>query len=75
MHAYLDLIASWKNCRMAGPERSSYTPWLALSLTVTTPKRAKSPTEPSSLPPSSGGAWEDMLDAQITAMAPWSPEG
>ena len=35
--------ASWKNCRIAGPLRSSYTPLLARSLTVTTPKMAGSP--------------------------------
>lgn len=46
--------ASWKNCRMAGPLKSSYTPLLARSLTVTTPKMAGSPML-LVLPPERGG--------------------
>lgn len=53
--AHLDLMASWKNCSMAGPLRSSYTPVLARSDTVTMPNLQRSPTL-SSEPPSSTSA-------------------
>ena len=50
-----DATASAKNCRMAGPLRSSYTPPLARSLTVSTPNLAASPTLEASPPPCSSG--------------------
>ena len=46
--------ASSRNASTSGPERSAYSPELALSLTVTTPTRAMSPPE-SGLPPAGEG--------------------
>lgn len=43
--AYLDLRASSKNFMIAGPLRSSYTPALARSLTVSTPSLTLSPRD------------------------------
>lgn len=40
-----ECTASARNCRMAGPLRSWYTPPLALSLMVTTPNVVGSPIE------------------------------
>lgn len=48
-----DATASAKKRRMAGPDKSSYTPAVARSLTVSTPKRASSPGVPA-LPPAVG---------------------
>jgi hypothetical protein len=52
--------ASLKNCRIAGPLRSSYTPLLARSLTVTTPNVAASPML-LLLPPDRGGGAAGVL--------------
>ncbi len=58
-----DCTASAKKPRIAGPLRSSYTPVLALSLTVSTPNLAGSPML-SGLPPESG--------AFVSALAMWA---
>mmetsp|Transcript_8718 Transcript_8718/g.26125 ORF Transcript_8718/g.26125 Transcript_8718/m.26125 type:complete len:205 (-) Transcript_8718:30-644(-) len=71
-----ECTASVRNCRMAGPLRSWYTPELALSLTVTTPNTAGSPTE-SGVPPTwCGIASEAMVNRArlLLAQSPGSVE-
>ena len=62
----LDLTASAKNCRMAGPLASAYVPAVARSLTVTTPNTAGSPSV-SSEPPLSAAAGGGPIPAHRTA--------
>jgi hypothetical protein len=68
--AHGEATASAKNPRMAGPLRSSYTPPLARSLTVSTPKRAASPTPPGA-PPARGAAAAAAMPRPLAAGRPW----
>ena len=54
--SHLDFIASSKKRRIAGPPRSSYSPWEARSETVSTPRTQGSPRESPPPPPDRGGA-------------------